>query len=187
MAGAGPQWSPSTSGGRSLPDSWKAVRLVWLNPGMNRTLLAAGAALALTLIAGCSDSETLADEQARPSSSAVGAPTSSAVASTSAATPTETSTQGLYEVTDAGLTVAVNVPVVASPAEMAEGCAEAKAVFEMFDTTDVEMVLALMQASEADSTENFTVESDGAPWAEATPQEQAQVIAAVNAAARGEC
>ncbi|MBM4487525.1 hypothetical protein GS471_05225 [Rhodococcus hoagii] len=101
--------------------------------------------------------------------------------------PTETGTQGLYEVTDAGLTVAVNVPVVASPAEMAEGCAEAKAVFEMFDTTDVEMVLALMQASEADSTENFTVESEGAPWAEATPQEQAQVIAAVNAAARGEC
>lgn len=155
---------------------------------MNRTLLAAGAATALALIAGCSDSETLADEQARPSSSTVSAPTtSSAVASTSTAAPTETSTQGLYEVTDAGLTVAVNVPVVASPAEMAEGCAEAKAVFEMFDTTDVEMVLALMQASEADSTENFTVESEGAPWAEATPQEQAQVIAAVNAAARGEC
>ncbi|MBM4495690.1 hypothetical protein GS426_05790 [Rhodococcus hoagii] len=105
------------------------------------------AALALTLIAGCSDSETLADEQATPGSSTVSAPTSSAVASTSTATPTETSTKAVRG--DRCRTDGRRQrPVVASPAEMAKGCAEAKAVFEMFDTTDVEVVLALMQASE---------------------------------------
>ncbi|NKV07796.1 hypothetical protein GS892_15430 [Rhodococcus hoagii] len=76
--------------------------------------------------------------------------------------------------TDAGLTVAVKRPGRGEPRRDGRGVRGGEAVFEMFDTTDVEMVLALMQASEADSTENFTVESEGAPWAEATPQEQAQ-------------
>lgn len=155
---------------------------------MKRTVVAAGAALVLALVAGCSDSETSTGGQAANSSTgSVSASSPVEPTSAAASTEAEASTQVLYEVTDAGLTVAVNVPVNASAAEMAEGCAEAKAMFAMLGTNDIETALALMQATAEDSTESFTVETDGTPWADATPQEQAQVIAAVNAAARGEC
>lgn len=144
---------------------------------MKRTLAALVIPAAL-LLASCSDD----------GESTLEAATTSAVESTSESPTTTTppAAADIYEVTPGGLTTAVNVPITKSDAEMAQGCIDAKPVLAMFGG-DIEVTLAMMQATEADSTENFTVDSEGDPWGDATPSDQAAVIAALHAAADGDC
>ncbi|MDH6279555.1 lipoprotein LpqV [Prescottella agglutinans] len=154
---------------------------------MRRTLLVGIAATAL-LVAGCSSNDS---NESKTSSSTTS--TASAEASHTGQQATEpsqhhpTATADIYEVTAAGLTTAVNVPVAKTAAEMADGCREAKVAFEQLGTKDYEVVLALFQATPEDSTEGVTISPVSDGWASSTPQEQAAIIAAVKAAANGEC
>ncbi|MEV0947667.1 lipoprotein LpqV [Rhodococcus sp. NPDC049939] len=148
---------------------------------MKRTIFALLAPAAL-LLAGCSSGG--ADDVADSSATPVAATTTESV--TTSATPPEEPT-GIYEVTEAGLTTAVNAPITESADKMAEVCTEAKATLSALNTNDVEMVLALIQMTAEDSTENFTVHTEGDPWGDSTPSEQAAIIASLHAAANGEC
>lgn len=143
---------------------------------MQRTVLPL-ALLALAL-AGCSTDEPAA----QPSSS----PSSTAAADTTTSTPPMTTEEvDLYGVTPDGLTTSVNVPPTVTGTEFDRGCAEAKAAIAAYG--DPEIVLALMQATPEDSSENVTVEDSDDPWAEQSPEDQANVIEVVRAAAAGEC
>jgi len=105
---------------------------------------------------------------------------------TTKAPVTKAQSQGIYGVTPEGLTTAVNVPVLASAAEMKQGCVEAKSALDMFGG-DLEVVLALMQATAEDSTEEVTFAEGENRWADSAPAEQAAIIQALHAAADGEC
>lgn len=153
---------------------------------MKRFLLALTIPAAL-ILTGCSSSESTTDGEASSttaSASTTQSTTSSTVANSKTGEPTAST--DIYEVTADGLTTAVNVPVTASTEEMAQGCAEAKAMLDAFGG-DAEVALALIQATAEDSTEGFTVTTGDNPWAAATPQEQAAIIASLRAAENGEC
>lgn len=160
---------------------------------MKRLLFALAIPAAL-ILAGCSSSP--AETDIRPSATStlnvldgLALPTETStpkVTSAPRATETKPSSPDIYGVTPAGLTTAVNAPILASAAEMAQGCTEAKSALGTFGG-DVEVVLALMQATAADSTEGVTITSGEDSWASATPPEQAAIIAALHAAAAGEC
>ncbi len=79
-----------------------------------------------------------------------------------------------YEVTPEGLTTAVNVPLEISEAELAQSCIDVRPTLMTFGG-DVDAVLAMIQATAVRS------------WKNATPQEQAAIIAALRAAADGGC
>ncbi|MBH5141969.1 MULTISPECIES: lipoprotein LpqV [Rhodococcus erythropolis group] len=79
-----------------------------------------------------------------------------------------------YEVTPEGLTTAVNVPLEISAAELAQSCTDVRPTVMTFGG-DVDAVLAMIQATAVRS------------WKNATPPEQAAIIAALRAAASGEC
>ena len=116
-----------------------------------------------------------------------GPPATPAVGTTTtpAAAPVLLPPADIYEVTPDGLTTAVNVPATVSGAEFDQGCAEAKDAIATYGSADV--VLALMQATPEDSGEGVTVESVDDPWAGQSAEEQANLIAVVEAAAAGEC
>lgn len=138
---------------------------------MKRTLILAAA---LTLAACSTNTPPEPTEPSTPS-------TVAATTTTEAAEP-----PALYEVTPDGLTTAVNVPTTLTDDEFAAGCAEAKAALETFGSNDPEVLLALMQAGPEDATGNVSVDDTGS-WASETPEDQANLIATVNAAAAGEC
>ncbi|QXC46311.1 lipoprotein LpqV (plasmid) [Rhodococcus qingshengii] len=79
-----------------------------------------------------------------------------------------------YEVTPEGLTTAVNVPLEISETELGQSCIDVRPTLMTFGG-DVDAVLAMIQATAVRS------------WKNATPQEQAAIIAALHAAADGEC
>ncbi|AOW93454.1 hypothetical protein BFN03_14525 [Rhodococcus sp. WMMA185] len=147
---------------------------------MKRTLLTLVAPATL-LLAGCSSGESA--DMAAPSSTPVAATTTESVTAT--VDPSEETTS-IYEVSENGVTTAVNAPITASSEELAQWCSEAKMALEMYGFDDAESFLAIAQLEVEDSTENVTFESDGS-WASNTPSEQAGFIASVNAAANGEC
>ncbi|MDZ7915117.1 MAG: lipoprotein LpqV [Rhodococcus sp. (in: high G+C Gram-positive bacteria)] len=87
--------------------------------------------------------------------------------------PSSTRTE-TYEVTPEGLTTAVNVPLEISEAELTQSCIDVRPTLTTFGG-DVDAVLAMIQATAVGS------------WKNATPQEQAAIIAALRAAADGDC
>lgn len=142
---------------------------------MKRTLIAVAALLALTA---CGAEDSTPDEPRVETA----APSVETTTTTVAAEPTPE----LYGVNPDGLTTAVNVPATLTDDKFAAGCAEAKAALESFGTTDPEVLLAIMQAGPEDATGNVSVDDTGS-WADETPEDQANLIATVNAAAAGEC
>ncbi|WP_158171440.1 lipoprotein LpqV [Rhodococcus sp. JT-3] len=160
---------------------------------MKRIMLALTIPAAL-ILSGCASSEPEAGSTSPATTTlnvldGLALPTESStpkVTSAPQATATKPASPDIYGVTPDGLTTAVNVPILASAAEMAQGCTEAKSALDTFGG-DVEVVLALMQATAADSTEGVTITSGEDSWASATPPEQAAIIAALHAAAAGEC
>lgn len=142
---------------------------------MKRTLIAAFALLALTAC-GAED----------PAPAAPTVESTTARAETTTTTAAAEPTTELYGVNPDGLTTAVNVPTTLTDDEFAAGCAEAKAALETFGSNDPEVLLALMQAGPEDATGNVSVDDTGS-WASETPEDQANLIATVNAAAAGEC
>ncbi|WP_072691210.1 lipoprotein LpqV [Rhodococcus marinonascens] len=147
---------------------------------MKRTIAAIALASTALLLAGCSAGE--ADDVAAPSSTPGAATTTAPHTTEPTAEPAS-----IYEVTEAGLTTAVNAPITESADKMAQACTEAKAMMSAMGTSDVEVVLAMIQATAADSTDGVTVNTEGDPWGDGTPGEQAAIIASVHAAANGEC
>ncbi|GCB59535.1 MULTISPECIES: lipoprotein LpqV [Rhodococcus erythropolis group] len=105
----------------------------------------------------------------RPAVVASMQPTAPHSPSAHSSTSTET-----YEVTPEGLTTAVNVPLEISEAELAQSCIDVQPTLMTFGG-DVDAVLAMIQATAVRS------------WKNATPQEQAAIIAALRAAADGDC
>lgn len=146
---------------------------------MKRTLVLVASTIALM---GCS---ATSDPQASPT--ALSPSVMSSAGETTMATEPDT-LQDLYEVSAAGLTTAVNVPVTLTDEELAAGCAEAKA-FSASIGRDPEFMLGLMQATAEDSTEGLMIiESRGeSQWANLTPEVQANRIAMIDAATAGEC
>lgn len=155
---------------------------------MKRLLLAL-AIPATVILAGCSSSP--AETDVRPSATStfnaldgLAIPTATSAANGTVApkvTATKPASPDIYGVTPDGLTTAVNVPVLASPAEMHQGCIEAKAALEVFGG-DVEATLALMQ-----STAEFMQSTTETTWATAPPEKQAEILQAIHAAANGGC
>ena len=139
---------------------------------MKRTMLAVPAFL---LLAACSSEPTAV------------APAPSTPAATTTTTVPPTPEPPLYEVTDAGLTTAVHAPITASPAELAEGCAEAKQAMSAFGLTDPLQMLAIMQATQENVSAGTVTDAGEDSWANSTPSEQAGLIATIQAAAAGEC
>lgn len=131
---------------------------------------------ALLLLAACSSEPT-----------AVAPAPSTAVAATTTTPVPAAPAQALYEVTDAGLTTAVHAPITASPAELAEGCTEAKQAMSAFGLTDPLQMLAIMQATQDNVSAGTVTDAGTDSWANSTPGEQAGLIASINAAAAGEC
>lgn len=107
----------------------------------------------------------------RPAVVASTQPATAALHPRSAHPTTSTET---YEVTPEGLTTAVNVPLEISAAELAQSCTDVRPTVMTFGG-DVDAVLAMIQATAVRS------------WKNATPPEQAAIIAALRAAASGEC
>ncbi|MCQ4119907.1 lipoprotein LpqV [Rhodococcus tibetensis] len=144
---------------------------------MKRILLVIPAAL---LLAACGDS----------SEPVAVAPATSApvVATTTAQVPiAPVPAANIYEVTEAGLTTAVNVPVTKSDAELAQGCAEAKAAMGALGLTTAEQLLAIMQATQENVSAGTVTDAGEDSWAKSTPAEQAALIESIRAAAADEC
>ncbi|MGN7134761.1 lipoprotein LpqV [Rhodococcoides corynebacterioides] len=156
---------------------------------MNRALLVLAAG-AVALVAGCSSKAPDPEPTERTVESSTPAATTSAAPATTTPieriTPTEQPASSLYEVAPDGLTTAVNVPVDRSSPEFADACADAQQLVSMFGS-DLTTLLALTQAAPEDSNENVTVEGDSDAWGEASPEDQALVLAGIQAAAAGEC
>ncbi|OZC80165.1 hypothetical protein CH274_13085 [Rhodococcus sp. 06-418-5] len=145
---------------------------------MKRTLIAATALVALT---------ACTTDSAEPEDLTAATITTTSAESTTTTAATEPAPAGdLYEVTPDGLTTAVNVPTTLTDDEFAAGCAEAKAALETFGNNDPQVLLALMQAGPEDASGNVSVDDSGS-WASETPEDQANLIATVKAAAAGEC
>ncbi|OZE35574.1 MULTISPECIES: lipoprotein LpqV [unclassified Rhodococcus (in: high G+C Gram-positive bacteria)] len=145
---------------------------------MKRTLIAVTAFVALTA---CTTDNTSQEDSAVAS-------TTTTVAETppTTATAEPTPADDLYGVTPDGLTTAVNVPTTLTDDEFAAGCAEAKAALETFGSNDPQVLLAMMQAGPENASGNVSVDDSGS-WSSETPEDQANLIATVNAAAAGDC
>lgn len=147
---------------------------------MKRTLIAVAA---LAVLTACTTDSPSAED---PTAATITTTTSAAESTTTTAATQPAPAGDLYEVTPDGLTTAVNVPTTLTDDEFAAGCAEAKAALETFGSSDPHVLLALMQAGPEDASGNVSVDDTGS-WADETPEDQANLIATVNAAAAGEC
>lgn len=135
--------------------------------------------LAALLLAGCgSDTEPVA-------------PTSSATTTTATAPadeiPAETTGRVTYETSAAGVTTAVRgVDVDTSSPEYVNACRDAYFWVAGGDGTPAENAegfLALLQSDPAE----YGLETDGPLWSEQNAEQHGAVIAAINAAANGDC
>lgn len=144
----------------------------WFDQRMKRTMLALAVPAAL-LLAACGDS----------SESVAAEPTTStpAATTTTASVPiAQVPAANIYEVTEAGVTTAVNVPVDKGSPEFVEACRSAhefSASAAMFGATTVEKQLALLQV---DASEVEDATATGTPWKDTAPDKQALLVAAID-------
>ncbi|MGW0159205.1 lipoprotein LpqV [Mycobacterium sp. NPDC003323] len=139
---------------------------------MRRFPITVYAVAATVLLAGCGS------EAPESPSTPSAAPTSTTEAPR---LPAEAAPTGGVRVSPDGVTTVVDVPSEATESQYGQACLAAKRWFDEH-REPVEAYLKTVQADGAVGPGSFDQ-----PWVELTPAQQAGVIMAANAAARGEC
>ncbi|WP_156042386.1 lipoprotein LpqV [Rhodococcus sp. UNC363MFTsu5.1] len=163
---------------------------------MKRTVLVAAAAA--VLLVGCSSggdgpTEVVSTQGATPTAAMPGVDEARAklqreVEGDATMTVKPEAAGGLYGVSPAGVTTSVNVPPNISGPEFNQTCQEAAVWLAMLEGGTPELnAESMLQVLQSDPSEFGMDPNSPEVWANGTPQMHADVIAAVNAAARGEC
>ncbi|MFC7450569.1 lipoprotein LpqV [Rhodococcus daqingensis] len=164
---------------------------------MRMIMVVTACAAATALLAGCSSSddggtaEPVAVSSAASQAAASGVDEARAKLQSVVERPSSTSVKPSpaagYEVSPAGVTTAVDVPPAMSGAEFTQTCQEALVWVSTIEGDPASKAEAMLGVLQADPVEFGGDPAAPDVWANGTPQMHADTIAAVNAAARGEC